>query len=304
MKLYFAPLQGYTDDIYLRLHKEIYGKPEVCYTPFIRLEKGEPRRRDINRYVNATESGVGIIPQVIFRSVAEFSSLTDSLKAVGASSIDLNMGCPYPMQTRKGRGAGILADHDTVSDVMRLIGEDNGTSYSVKLRLGLNNPNQWKDVLPILNSTKLTHVTMHPRIATQMYGGELFIDQFKEFYAASTNPVVYNGDIQSLDDMARICDEYPDLKGIMIGRGLLARPSLATEWIEGREWDENERMDKILIFHSRLLEEYEAILCGDTQILMKIKPFWDYLEPQIGHKAIKAIRKATSLAKYKSATQI
>ncbi len=303
MDLHFAPLQGFTDDIYLRLHKEIYGKPEVCYTPFIRLEKGEPRRRDINRYANAVEAGLNIIPQIIFKSSAEFLALTASLKSAGAPAIDLNLGCPYPMQTRKGRGAGLLVDPAAVAEVMRQVNDDSPTSYSVKMRLGLNNSTEWKELMPIFNATKLSHITLHPRVATQMYGGELFADQFKEFLAASTNPVIYNGDVSSLDDIERIISELPDIAGIMIGRGLLARPSLAAEWSEQREWGHDKRMENLLLFHSRLLEEYESTLCGDAQILMKIKPFWEYLEPEIGHKAFKAIRKATSLPKYKAATQ-
>lgn len=302
MNLHFAPLQGHTDDIYLRLHSEIYGKPEVCYTPFIRLEKGEPRRRDITRYVNAVESGLNIIPQIIFKSADEFAALRDALKAVGAGHIDLNLGCPYPMQTRKGRGAGLLANPDAMEQVVKMIAEDADATYSVKMRLGLESPDEWKRLMPTLNSAHLRHITLHPRIAGQIYGGELYLEQFGEFLAASANPVIYNGDIISPADIDRIANQYPAIAGVMIGRGLLGRPSLACEWAEGREWSEEERLEKLYRFHASLLEEYEATLCGDAQILMKIKPFWEYLEPEIGHRAAKAIRKASSLAKYKAAT--
>ena len=38
-----------------------------------------------------------------------------------------------------------------------------------------------------------------------------------------------------------------------------------------------------------------------TQVLSKIKPFWEYLEWEIGHKTAKMIKKATSIEKYEKA---
>ncbi len=57
----------------------------------------------------------------------------------------------------------------------------------------------------------------------------------------------------------------------------------------------------MLGFHRELLDHYTSILCGDSQIISKIKPFWEYAEAEIGRKAWKAIRKAGNMAKYHSA---
>lgn len=57
----------------------------------------------------------------------------------------------------------------------------------------------------------------------------------------------------------------------------------------------------MLGFHRRLLEHYSSSLCGESQIISKIKPFWEYAEDEIGRKAWKAIKKATNIAKYHSA---
>jgi hypothetical protein len=54
-------------------------------------------------------------------------------------------------------------------------------------------------------------------------------------------------------------------------------------------------------FHRALLGHYEETLCGDAQVLAKIKPFWEYAEDEIGRKAWKAIRKASNMARYHSA---
>lgn len=57
----------------------------------------------------------------------------------------------------------------------------------------------------------------------------------------------------------------------------------------------------MLRLHDRILEYYSATLCGDSQILLKIRPFWEYAEAEIGHKALKSIRKAGTMPKYRAA---
>lgn len=88
---------------------------------------------------------------------------------------------------------------------------------------------------------------------------------------------------------------------VMVGRGLLSRPSLALEYRSNEEWCHDKRVSVLRRFHEEIYSTYMTVLCGDQQILQKIKPMWDWLEDEIGHKAWKAIHKATTLRKYESA---
>ena len=45
--LHFAPLQGYTDDVYRRLHHRLVGGIAAYYTPFVRWEHGGVRSKDL-----------------------------------------------------------------------------------------------------------------------------------------------------------------------------------------------------------------------------------------------------------------
>lgn len=176
--------------------------------------------------------------------------------------------------------------------------ETPGVSFSVKLRLGMSDPQEWRALLPVLNSLPLRHITMHPRVARQQYGGDVNLDEFRCLLAGSVNPVVYNGDIRTPRDAERIYEEFPEIFGIMLGRGVLGRPSLATEIASGEEWSPEKRIAEVKKFHRCLLSHYESILCGDHQTLSKILPFWEYAEEEIGRKAWKAIKKAVNMAKY------
>lgn len=293
-------MQGYVGKDYRRLHAAIYGGVDRYYTPFARVEKGQMRRQDETRLAKRADDAPGVTPQVIFGSADEFATLVGTLRGMGYHRFDLNLGCPYPMQTGRGRGAAMVANLDVMREVCAVMREDSECSYSVKMRLGLKSPDEWRELLPLLNGVRIDHVTVHPRVASQLYGGELHMEEFAGLLAESANPVVFNGDVKTVADIDAIMSAHSGAAGVMIGRGLLARPSLAREWKEGREWDAAERMDALMRFHRQLLERYESTLCGAAQVLQHIKPFWEYLEPEIGHKTFKAIKKAQTLEKYKA----
>lgn len=302
--IHFAPVQGHTDAAYRHFHSSRYGGVDSYYTPFIRLEHGDIRQRDLRDAFGELTEATSAIPQLIFRDYEELSALTSRMKSEGAARIDINMGCPFPLQTGKGRGAGFLGNADQIAHLEETLGRYPELSYSVKMRLGYDDPQEWRGVMPVLNRLELRHIDVHPRVARQQYGGELHMDQFADLLAESRNPVVFNGELRTPADMRRVMEEYPGVAGLMIARGVLGRPSLAAEYAEGREWSRNERISEMLRFHRLLLDHYTGLLCGDSQLLSKIKPFWEYAEEEIGRKAWKAIKKATNIAKYHSAVAL
>ncbi|MDE6668234.1 MAG: tRNA-dihydrouridine synthase family protein [Muribaculaceae bacterium] len=299
--MHFAPVQGHTDAPYRHFHTQVYGGNLTYYTPFIRLEHGQLRRRDIADFTSELNNNLTLVPQIIFRDEDELFTLARLLYESGARRIDLNMGCPFPLQTGHGRGAAAVANDTLGAAMTRLTHEMHDINFSLKMRLGFSDPDEWHTLLPHLNNARLLHVTVHPRIARQQYSGELYLDRFQKLLDNCSHPVIYNGDLRAPEDMARIYSQFPKVADIMIGRGLLGRPSLGAEMSEGREWTSDERRQKLLTFHRLLFNHYQQTLCGDTQILTKIQPFWEYTEDEIGRKAWKALRKANTLPKYRTA---
>ena len=302
--IYIAPVQGHTDAAWRHFHHKIYGGDNKYFTPFIRCEHDDLRKQDLRDFTSDLNSDLDLEPQVIFRDTHELDILLGRLAAEGATRVNLNMGCPFPLQTGKGRGAGFLANTAEAAKIPEVLEKYPQLSCSVKMRLGFADPTEWRGVMPVLNSLDLRHVDVHPRVARQQYGGELHMDQFEALLAESRNPVVFNGEIKTPADIHDIQSRYPQITGVMSARGVLGRPSLAAEYQEGREWTREERIEKMLKFHSALLNHYESLLCGDSQIVSKIKPFWEYAEEEIGRKAWKSVKKAGNLAKYHSAVAL
>ena len=303
MPIHFAPLQGYTDDAYRRIHHQLIGGICTYYTPFVRMEAGSVRSKDMRDIRPEFNEGVPVVPQIILKSMKEFEYLVGIVEEKGYTRIDLNLGCPFPMQAKHGRGSGLLAHTDIIADMAQSIASKKHLQFSVKMRLGWEDADEWRPVLDILNETPLQQITLHPRIGTQQYKGALDMQAFEACYQACKHPLVYNGDITSVADIHRIEQAYPQLAGIMIGRGLLARPSLAIEYTSGKEQTWEERRDTLLEMHSQLQAHYEPILNSEAQLHNKLRTFWEYMENELGRKPYKKIMKSGNLRNYLKAVR-
>lgn len=301
LKIFAAPLQGYTEAPWRRAHSMVFGGVDRYFTPFVRVEKGAVRQRDLRDAVSPLDDRADVVAQAIFSDVDELRIIVDELSGRGVRRIDLNMGCPFPLQCRKGRGAALVERPETVASVADYLRSVENVEFSIKMRLGYDRADAWRDVLPIFNDVRLAHLTVHPRTARQEYSGELHYGEFGRLLRVSANPVVYNGDLCSIEDVMMVRDRYPDLAGVMLGRGLLSRPSLGLELRSGKAVPDDMVVDGLLRVHDEIFRYYKSTLCGDSQILMKMKPFWDYPQILIGRKGWKPIHKATGLDRYLAA---
>ncbi len=288
----FAPLQGYTDAVYRRAHHECVGGVDEYYTPFVRIEKGEVRKKDLRDTEPEANAGVPTVPQVIAKDGDEFARLCDTLQGQGHTRIDLNMGCPFPMQVKAGRGSGLLQHPDRIEEIQREMLRRPEVAFSAKMRLGQESIDEGLAAMPIINEMPLIHVTLHPRLGRQQYKGVADREAFCRFYESSRHPLVYNGDIGEIENGKLKVENWAGtkLKGVMLGRGLLARP-----WMTG----DKEPAQVLHDMHATVYRHAVETLCGDSQILARLHAFWEYID--IPHKQKKAVMKATSLPRYREA---
>ena len=350
LKILFAPLQGYTTGIYRKAHAKIFGGVDAYYAPFLRIENGQPRDKDLRDLENVDESHVNdkcagnenlkcatfkVVPQIIANSVSEFKILANALLQKGFAEIDFNMGCPFPMQVNRHRGAGLLRDVRTVQEIMdeikrlsqirctrsKCADSCRAVKFSVKMRLGQDSPDEAFALLPSLNDTPLAHITIHPRLGKQQYKGAIDFTAFERFYNECKQPLIYNGEITTVSQINELERKYPKLAGVMIGRGLLAHPSLAAEYkalcrnlnganessaAQSSNRDINcatqqEFLDKVFQMHQAIFDNACKTYQGNSQILSHIQSFWEYLEPSIPKKIFKKIKKAGKIEEYNEA---
>ena len=303
MQIHFAPLQGYTDFEYRNIHARHCGGVDVYYTPFIRWEKCGVRDKDIRDILPENNQGIRLIPQIICSTTDEFNRLSDIVQQHGYTEMDLNMGCPAPMQTKLHRGSGILPCPTLVASLMEEMNKRNEVNFSAKMRLGLNDRDEWKELTEILNNSCLKHLTIHPRVGKQMYKGKVDMLAFDEVYESLRIPLIYNGDISSRAEMQGLQERYPNLLGLMTGRGLLARPTLAKEFAMNKDLSDMELRNTILAMHEDILDVCIKKYKVDSQILLHIHAFWEYMEAQMERKTWKRIMKAGNLKNYLEAVK-
>ena len=87
LPIHFAPLQGYTGDVYRRIHHRLLGGISNYYTPFLRMEGGGVRSKDIRDIHPEFNQGVPVIPQIIAKNMKEFDFLTQPVEERGINTL-------------------------------------------------------------------------------------------------------------------------------------------------------------------------------------------------------------------------
>lgn len=301
MKIFAAPLQGFTEATWRNVHNETYGGIDTYITPFIRIEKGEIRNKDIRDTEKKNNTVPHLIPQIIAATPDELLPIAEFIAKEGYCEADINMGCSFALQVRKQHGAGLLPHPEAVAALMKATGEMPEIKFSVKMRLGWDNKEEWRNILPILNDTPLTRITLHPRLGREQYKQPADREEFARFYEECRHPLVYNGDLTTLEEMNRTAEEFPRLEGLMVGRGLLGNPALGKEYKGQRNLSHGEKASLLAAFHDKFYQAITPRLQGNTQILSKLKPYWEYLLPDMEKRDRKAIIKASTAEKYLAA---
>ena len=102
-------------------------------------------------------------------------------------------------------------------------------------------------------------------------------------------------------DIENITTRFPQIKGIMMGRGLLARPYLSKLISSDVPYTAGEIIEQTEKFHNALYEELVATSQGNTQLLQRAHALWEYFLPHAPRKERKAVLKSSSPAQYSSA---
>ncbi|GAT64339.1 tRNA dihydrouridine synthase [Paludibacter jiangxiensis] len=300
MKIYLAPLQGLTDWMFRESFSKHVGLFDKTFTPFVRVQNGEfYRPNQCNDLLPEHNRFQKPVPQFLGNDAASFFRFEELCRSHGYTEININMGCPYPMVTGRRMGAGLLPYPEEIKNLLEVICHDSTMKISVKCRLGLEHISEFEALIPVFNAFPLEEIIIHPRVGKQQYKGDVDFDAFLNYASALKAPVCYNGDINSNEDATRILQQAPEVKALMLGRGVLQHPFLLSE-LRNASLTADEKAARLKSFHKELITHCQQKYSGDHHFLKHLEEFWSYQSAEFenSHKLFKLIKKCKSLDQY------
>ncbi len=312
MKYYMAPMEGLTGYVYRNAYHKFFRPMDRYFTPFIANKKMS--NGEIRDLLPEHNEGMHVVPQILTNRSEDFLVVAKEIAQYGYDTVNLNVGCPSGTVVAKGRGAGLLAEPEVLDHFLYEIIEGYAGKISIKTRIGMEDENEWQDILAVYEKYPLEELIIHPRVRKDFYKGKPRLDAFSYAMEESGHRLCYNGDICSAEDLQDRKERFPDLDRVMLGRGLLCNPFLIemskTADDVGRKTADDaahdhmqEKKDRLYAFHQEILEGYIQIMSGDRNVLFRMKELWFYLGDCFTNadKYLKKIKKSERLVAYQAA---
>ncbi|WP_253445881.1 tRNA dihydrouridine synthase [Halomonas sp. Y3] len=175
-----------------------------------------------------TPSGVPVHLQLLGSDPEALAANATQALTLGATSIDLNFGCPAKLVNRHDGGASLLRDPARVRRVVAAVHGAVGDAIPVtaKIRLGFADRRLALACALAAQAGGARQLVVHARTRNEGYRPPAHWEWIGRIRSRLAIPVVANGDIWSLEDYWR-ARTLSGCRDVMIGRGALADPWLA-----------------------------------------------------------------------------
>lgn len=279
-------MDGVTDHPYRNAWMEVFGSDTRPHTgrlmrkavsPFVSLVQGEKVKRAHLADLLPQNNLMDVEPQVLGNQADAFLVMAKALADLGYRSVNWNLGCPKPQIAAKQRGSGLLPHPDRIDAFLSRVVPASPLPISVKIRLGYRSPDEVFKVVEVLNRYPLAYVAVHPRIGTQLYGGEADWDMFDQVLRLLYAPCIYNGDITDMQKaqafVSRFGNEEYKVNRVMIGRGVIADPFLPG-MLAGITYSPSDMLTLFARFVQTLWRNYLACGLRPLSALHRQKLYW------------------------------
>lgn len=275
VKYYMAPLESVTTWIYRQAHAKIYGRLDKYFIPFLEPhEKRDFKTRELQEILPEHNENIYAVPQILTNRSEGFIKLAKALKDWGYEEINLNLGCPSKTVVTKGKGSGFLAKPEELERFLTEIFDalSGEVKISVKTRIGKEDPEEFPALLELFNKYPMEELIIHPRVQKDGYGNVPRLELYELAEKQSVNPLCYNGDLYTREQIRNFAERFPGTERLMFGRGFLRDPGLI--YNEGK--DSKDIFEKFWAFHDLVYEGYQERNMGDRNVLFKMKELWSY----------------------------
>ena len=275
MKIYLAPLEGITGYTYRRALYQCFGGFDKYFIPFILPnQKGHLSTREKKDIMPENNEGMYAVPQILTKNAEDFIQTAETLQEYGYKEVNLNLGCPSKTVVTKGKGSGFLAKPEELERFLTEVFDalSGEVKISVKTRIGKEDPEEFPALLELFNKYPMEELIIHPRVQKDGYGNVPRLELYELAEKQSLNPLCYNGDLYTREQIRNFAERFPGTERLMFGRGFLRDPGLL--YNEGK--DSKDIFEKFWAFHDLVYEGYQERNMGDRNVLFKMKELWSY----------------------------
>lgn len=301
IKIYLAPLKGFTDHIFRTVYARNFKGVDLAVAPFIPTtgehKISSARVRDI---LPENNENLKVIPQLLSNNPQDIIHLANYIYDLGYDEINLNLGCPHKNVTSKNKGSSLLADAYQIDKMLEKVLKGIKSKLSLKIRNGYYSHTEIFELIPVFNRYPLSEIIVHPRTGQQNYNGSVNLKTFGESYKKINSEIVYNGDIFTKNNYIELSNKFNTVKRWMLGRGVMFNPFLPSEIKNISYKDDN--LTKLKIFHDDLSNTYRTSMNGPAHYLDRMKGIWFFLSQSFenGRKLLKKIQKSKGVSQYES----
>jgi tRNA-dihydrouridine synthase B len=217
-----APMTGVTDLPFRRAASRL-GTAYVA-TEMVACAELAAGRPDVMRRA-AVGAGLPLmVVQLVGHDPRWIAQGARMAEAAGADIVDLNMGCPAKEVTGCASGSALMRDLDLAERLLRAAADATRLPVTLKMRLGWDDASKnAPELARRAEQAGIKAVTVHGRTREQFYGGAADWSAVAAVKAATTLPVIVNGDIVDAAS-AREALRLSGADAVMLGRGAYGRP--------------------------------------------------------------------------------
>ncbi|MDX2039076.1 MAG: tRNA dihydrouridine synthase DusB [Isosphaeraceae bacterium] len=296
-----APMAGYTSLAYRLAVRRLGGLGQVT-TDLVNARSIIERRPRSFELAETSPEDRPVAIQIYGSQIAEMTEAARRVVDLGASAVDINMGCPVNKVVKTGGGSAMMCRIDEATRLVAAVVESVPVPVTVKMRLGwdatdLSAPRLSRE----FERVGVAGVVIHGRTREQGFKGSVDRSGIRAVVeAVESISVVGNGDIRTVDDAERMFRET-GCSAISIGRGALGNPFLFRQldhWLThgdpGPDPTFEERIDVMVDhFHGLVERRGERHACLQFRKLIKWYHYLIRPRKELYHRLINLASVAT-----------
>lgn len=274
--LFFAPMEGITDEAFRKTILKLYPEWDYLATDFLRVPSAGkyPLKHLIKHFGKDLFEIPWVKEKTQYQILTSHRAFTEALVRDVANLeipwLDLNLGCPSNTVCGSGGGSSLLRDLSTLGPLVRKVRDNFKGRFTAKVRLGFNDTESFDDIIRLLNDCGVEMITVHGRTRAQMYKEPANWTFLARAAQISQVPIIGNGDVWATTDIDRMLKET-GVHGVMVARGALKTPWMARDYRKNLPESPELRITNIKNFFAEYRVQLEAENVTDRGLLKQSK---------------------------------